>query len=54
MIKWLIDRQVFMHDDQTTIAGFNGRVNKIPDSCYTYWVIGSLKILKMDDLIQKQ
>jgi len=25
-------------------AGFNGRVNKVADTCYVFWVVGSLTV----------
>ncbi|KAI1859406.1 hypothetical protein JX265_010409 [Neoarthrinium moseri] len=31
--------------DYVNIAGFSGRLNKIPDTCYTWWVAGALRIL---------
>lgn len=30
-------------------AGFNGRCNKVADTCYTWWVGGTLSILGLDD-----
>lgn len=36
LIKWLTQRQV---------GGFQGRVGKPPDSCYSFWIIASLQIL---------
>lgn len=36
IIRWLIFRQV---------DGFNGRPNKPTDSCYSFWIGASLKIL---------
>lgn len=32
-------------------AGFNGRCNKRGDTCYSFWVGGSLDVLKQLDLI---
>ncbi|KAL1993044.1 hypothetical protein VTN49DRAFT_3801 [Thermomyces lanuginosus] len=32
-------------------AGFNGRLNKIADTCYSFWVIGTLDILGQASLI---
>lgn len=37
MIRWLVFRQ---------IDGFNGRPNKPVDTCYSFWIGASLKILK--------
>uniref|UniRef100_A0A7S3LNM3 Prenyltransferase alpha-alpha toroid domain-containing protein n=2 Tax=Aplanochytrium stocchinoi TaxID=215587 RepID=A0A7S3LNM3_9STRA len=40
--RFLINRQ---------IGGFNGRINKPPDTCYTFWVGGALQVLGMQDFI---
>lgn len=29
------------------ISGFNGRINKVADTCYSFWTEGSLEILEM-------
>eukprot|EP01133_Synstelium_polycarpum_P013417 gene13417-15809_t len=42
LIGWLTARQ---------ITGFNGRTNKDPDTCYTFWVGASLAILKATALV---
>jgi len=39
---WLLNRQ---------ISGINGRINKDPDSCYSFWVGASLKILGKFDML---
>jgi len=36
LIKWCIERQV---------TGFQGRINKIVDTCYSFWIGGSLELL---------
>lgn len=36
------------HED-TKHIGFNGRCNKVADTCYTWWVLGSLSILGVLD-----
>lgn len=53
--NWLVHRQVdyppelhpeayeFYEDED--IGGFNGRENKFADTCYSWWVLGSLKLL---------
>lgn len=38
--NWLSERQVLPS------GGFNGRPEKIPDVCYSWWVLSSLAILK--------
>ncbi|KAL6046680.1 Geranylgeranyl transferase type-1 subunit beta [Balamuthia mandrillaris] len=45
LLQWLIERQ---------ISGFQGRVNKDPDTCYSFWVGGSLSILGAIDLVNKE
>lgn len=32
-------------DQDTKHIGFNGRCNKVADTCYTWWVLGSLSVL---------
>ncbi|KAL1923108.1 uncharacterized protein VTP21DRAFT_9484 [Calcarisporiella thermophila] len=36
ILQWLMERQV---------SGFEGRVNKPPDTCYSFWIGGALDIL---------
>ncbi|KAI4601550.1 hypothetical protein KJ359_011680 [Pestalotiopsis sp. 9143b] len=31
--------------EEPSLAGFSGRPNKIPDTCYTWWVAGALDLL---------
>lgn len=35
-------------------AGFNGRCNKIADTCYCFWAIGALSMLKASHLADKE
>lgn len=44
LVRWLLARQV---------SGFQGRINKDPDSCYSFWIGASLKTLGAFDLIDK-
>lgn len=39
LIEWLVSRQ------QLDINGFNGRINKVPDTCYSFWNTASLAII---------
>jgi protein farnesyltransferase subunit beta len=32
LLEWLSNRQL------SELGGFNGRINKLIDSCYSYWV----------------
>lgn len=45
LIKWLVDRQYI---------GFNGRPNKHMDTCYSFWVIGTLQTLGCSHLIDTE
>jgi geranylgeranyl transferase type-1 subunit beta len=35
------------------MTGFNGRLNKLPDTCYTWWNSGALSLLGEDNLINR-
>jgi hypothetical protein len=37
---------VRMRDDERQYVGFNGRPNKIVDTCYSYWNLGALAVSK--------
>ncbi|KAH8900930.1 prenyltransferase and squalene oxidase [Thozetella sp. PMI_491] len=39
-------------DEKTSLVGFNGRCNKVADTCYTWWAAGTLANLGYDGLIQ--
>ncbi|PRP83335.1 hypothetical protein PROFUN_09316 [Planoprotostelium fungivorum] len=43
LVDWLLTRQV---------SGFQGRVNKPPDSCYSFWIGATLDILGKYDLVE--
>ena len=40
LVRWLVSRQV---------SGFQGRINKPPDTCYGFWIGASLAILRAHD-----
>ncbi|KAH7027548.1 terpenoid cyclases/protein prenyltransferase alpha-alpha toroid [Microdochium trichocladiopsis] len=40
-------------DPAATPAGFNGRINKKPDTCYTWWASGTLSILGEGALVDR-
>jgi len=42
LIRWCLERQV---------TGFQGRINKIPDTCYSFWIGASLTMLGAYDLV---
>jgi len=44
LVRWCVHRQV---------SGFQGRRNKVPDTCYSFWVGASLCMLDAFDLIDK-
>lgn len=43
LIHWCVHRQV---------QGMQGRPNKVEDTCYSYWIGGSLKLLGHDHLLE--
>jgi geranylgeranyl transferase type-1 subunit beta len=43
LLHWLIQRQ---------ISGFQGRINKPQDSCYSWWIGASLQILGYFDMVE--
>ena len=45
LLKFLVNRQ---------IGGFNGRINKTPDTCYTFWAGGALEVLGKDSFIDRE
>ncbi|ODQ63796.1 terpenoid cyclases/Protein prenyltransferase, partial [Nadsonia fulvescens var. elongata DSM 6958] len=55
---WLAFRQIPLMEDKgegsDNSGGFNGRVNKPADTCYSFWVIGSLSILEKIGFINIQ
>ena len=44
LIHWCAHRQ---------IGGFQGRPNKVEDTCYSYWIGGTLQVLGYDDLLDR-
>ncbi|KAI2626323.1 terpenoid cyclases/Protein prenyltransferase [Xylaria nigripes] len=40
-------------DPEPQLAGFNGRLNKLADTCYTWWNSGALILLGQDKLINR-
>jgi len=42
-IRWLISRQVSSSNKEYD-GGFNGRVNKPSDTCYSFWAGGALDV----------
>ncbi|GMM32885.1 protein geranylgeranyltransferase type I subunit [Saccharomycopsis crataegensis] len=65
-IQWLSRRQFWVNKynkeefkdneylDFDDLGGFNGRENKYADTCYAFWVIGSLKILEKEHIVNVQ
>jgi geranylgeranyl transferase type-1 subunit beta len=45
LIRWCVSRQV---------GGLQGRPNKDEDTCYSYWIGGTLRLLGMDGLLQHE
>jgi geranylgeranyl transferase type-1 subunit beta len=58
LIRWCVSRQVCSNgqkEDGLLLAGFQGRCNKIPtDSCYAYWIGGTLELLGQHELMNTQ
>ncbi|KAI1821678.1 terpenoid cyclases/Protein prenyltransferase [Xylaria intraflava] len=42
-----------LSDLEPQLAGFNGRLNKVPDTCYTWWNSGALSLLGEGNLISR-
>ncbi|KAJ8105045.1 hypothetical protein ONZ43_g7579 [Nemania bipapillata] len=42
-----------LSDSVPPMTGFNGRLNKLPDTCYTWWNSGTLSLLGQDSLISR-
>ncbi|KAI0523905.1 terpenoid cyclases/Protein prenyltransferase [Xylaria bambusicola] len=40
-------------DLEPQLAGFNGRLNKLPDTCYTWWNSGALSLLGENNLVSR-
>ncbi|ODV60859.1 protein geranylgeranyltransferase type I subunit CDC43 [Ascoidea rubescens DSM 1968] len=62
LVKWLCQRQIWynkynkqeLDEGDNGIydnGGFNGRTNKASDTCYAFWCSASLKLLKLEKLI---
>jgi len=45
LIRWCVHRQV---------GGMQGRPNKIEDTCYSFWIGGTLRLLGKDDLLDQE
>jgi len=39
---------------QTDLGGFNGRPEKLPDVCYSWWILSSMHIIKRDHLVDQE
>ena len=44
--KWLAERQ-------THLGGFNGRREKLPDVCYSWWVLSSMFLIETENFFDK-
>ena len=42
-IHWLVNRQISSAEEDQD-GGFNGRVNKLADTCYAFWAGASLDV----------
>jgi geranylgeranyl transferase type-1 subunit beta len=64
-LDWLIHRQISFHEwnqellnnedfDDEDQGGFNGRINKMADTCYAFWCVASLSLLGKEYLIDEK
>lgn len=57
LVEFLVRRQVRVRPEEprthAQVHGFNGRVNKPPDTCYSFWVGGTLQTLSCAHLIDR-
>ncbi|KAI1088241.1 terpenoid cyclases/Protein prenyltransferase [Rostrohypoxylon terebratum] len=49
----LPDLSTLTLSDTPQLSGFNGRLNKIADTCYTWWVAGTLAMLGQGKIIDR-
>jgi len=54
LTRWLAMRQERVVDASAPSCGFAGRVNKIADSCYSFWVGSCLGMLGQTGLVRKE
>lgn len=56
LVEFLVNRQISWNPSRENgkIGGFQGRINKYPDSCYSFWNGATLKILGLDSLINRE
>ena len=47
LIRWCVSRQQTLH------GGFQGRPNKAEDTCYSFWIGGTLCLLKSQQIIDR-
>lgn len=47
------DLATWLSERQTMKGGFNGRPEKLPDVCYSWWIFASLKMLKFEKWINQ-
>jgi len=45
LIRWCVSRQ---------LGGMQGRPNKVEDTCYSYWIGGTLRLLGCDNLLDQE
>mmetsp|Transcript_59974 Transcript_59974/g.70075 ORF Transcript_59974/g.70075 Transcript_59974/m.70075 type:complete len:417 (+) Transcript_59974:192-1442(+) len=52
LIRWCSQRQVLLtNEDYNPSGGMQGRPNKLQDTCYSYWIGGSLLLLDSFDVL---
>jgi len=43
--RWCLGRQLGDWCEDEGAGGFQGRMNKVADTCYTFWVLGALQVM---------
>ena len=51
LIKWCVSRQQASAAPGHPTGGMQGRPNKLQDTCYSYWIGGTLSLLGQQDLL---
>ena len=56
LIEFLVNRQIPWdpNREKGNVGGFQGRINKYPDSCYSFWNGATLKILGFEKFINRE
>ena len=52
--QWCLARQLGDWCEDEGAGGFQGRLNKVADTCYTFWVLGALQVLDKGNRIARE